>query len=148
MVDTWVVTFPDEDSRPTRKTFYYPSVSIHLHADAVLGGPRANFEIEGLPHRDPIPMGAVTGGVFTTSGVDGRNQAAGKPPRHVGPQAVEALANLRALMATAGIGDAGLLHVDDLVGQQGYADEVLEVWRAAFPDPAAAPTCRSWISAW
>jgi 2-iminobutanoate/2-iminopropanoate deaminase len=140
MVDTWVATFPDENSRPTRKTFYYPSVSIQLHADAVLGGARANFEIDGLAHRDPIPMGAVTGDVFTTSGVDGRNQTVGKPPRHVGPQAHEALANLRTLMATAGIGDAELLHVDALVGQQRYADEVLEVWGAAFPDPAAAPT--------
>lgn len=141
MVDTWVATFPDSSSRPTRKTFYYPSVSIQLHADAVLGGgARSNFEIDGLTHRDPIPMGAVTGGVFTTSGVDGRSQTAGKPPRHVGPQATEALANLRTLMATAGISDAELLHVDVLVGQQRYADEVLEVWGAAFPDPAAAPT--------
>lgn len=141
MVDTWVSAFPSADSRPTRKTFWYPSVTIQLHCDAIIGSTgRQNFEIEGLAHRDPIPMGAVTGGVFTTSGVDGRDPATGRPPRHVGPQARQALANLRQLLATAGSADADLLHVDALVGRQSYADEVLEVWGEAFPDAAAAPT--------
>jgi enamine deaminase RidA (YjgF/YER057c/UK114 family) len=140
MVDTWVSTFPDDRSRPSRKTYYYPSVSIQLHCDGVLGGSRANFEIDGLHHRDPIPMGAVTAGTFTTSGIDGRDPANGRVPRHVGPQAHQALENLRTLIATAGTTPAELLHVDALVGQQRYAGEVLDVWRAAFPDPSAAPT--------
>lgn len=140
MVDTWVTTFPAADSRPTRKTFWYPSVTIQLHCDAVIGGGRQNFEIEGLAHRDPIPMGAVTSGVFTTSGVDGRDPATGRVPRHVGPQARQALANLRQLLTTAGSGDADLLHVDALVGRQSYTDEVLEVWGKAFPDATIAPT--------
>jgi 2-iminobutanoate/2-iminopropanoate deaminase len=140
MVDTWVSAFPSADSRPTRKTFWYPSVTIQLHCDAVIGGSRQNFELEGLAHRDPIPMGAVTGGVFTTSGVDGRDPATGRPPRHVGPQTRQALANLRQLLANAGSGDADLLHVDALVGRQSYTDEVLEVWGQAFPDAATAPT--------
>jgi enamine deaminase RidA (YjgF/YER057c/UK114 family) len=73
MVDIWVETFPDNDSRPTRKTYYYPRVDIQLQCEAVLGGRtlRANFEIDGIGHHDPIPMAAVTGGLFTTSGVDG-----------------------------------------------------------------------------
>jgi 2-iminobutanoate/2-iminopropanoate deaminase len=140
MVDTWVATFPAPDSRPTRKTYYYPSVTIQLHCDAVIGGTRRNFEIEGLPHRDPIPMGAVTGGVFTTSGVDGRDPATGRVPRHVGPQARQALANLRQLLASAGSSESDLLHVDALVGQRRYADEVLGAWGESFPDAAAAPT--------
>jgi 2-iminobutanoate/2-iminopropanoate deaminase len=140
MVDTWVGAFPAADSRPTRKTFYYPSVTIQLHCDAVIGGRRQNFEVEGLAHRDPIPMGAVTGGVFTTSGVDGRNPATGRVPRHVGPQASQALANLRQLIANAGTSESDLLHVDALVGRHSYTDEVLQVWGEAFPDAAAAPT--------
>jgi 2-iminobutanoate/2-iminopropanoate deaminase len=140
MVDTWVATFPDPDCKPTRKTFYYPSVSIQLHCDAVIGGARQNFEIEGLAHRDPIPMGAVTSGVFTTSGVDGRDPDSGRVPRHVIPQARQALANLRTLIATAGTSELDLLHVDALVGEQRYADEVLAVWGEAFPDALVAPT--------
>ncbi|GIH17798.1 RidA family protein [Rugosimonospora africana] len=140
MVDTWVSTFPDAHSRPSRKTFYYPSVSIQLHCDGIIGATRTNVEIEGLAHRDPIPMGAVTAGTVTTSGIDGRDPATGRVPRHVGPQAQQALENLRVLMATAGTTGSRLLHVDALVGQRRYADEVLEVWNAAFPDPTAAPT--------
>lgn len=140
MVDSWIATFPDDDSRPTRKTFYYPSVSIQLHCDAVLGGARSTFEIDGLHHRDPIPMGAVTAGVFTSSGVDGRDPGTGRVPRHVGPQAHQALANLRSLVTTAGVHDADLLHVDALVGELRYADEVLEAWGEIFPDADAGPT--------
>jgi enamine deaminase RidA (YjgF/YER057c/UK114 family) len=140
MVDTWVETWPDDRSRPTRKTFWYPSVSIQLHCDAILGGHRANYEIEGLGHRDPIPMGAVTGGMFTTSGIDGRDPATGRAPRHVGPQARQALANLRSLLATARLGPDDLLHVDALVGQLRYSEEVLAEWRAVWPDPGTSPT--------
>lgn len=141
MVDTWVAAFPAADSRPTRKTFYYPSVSIQLHCDAIIGaGARQNFEIDGLKHRDPIPMGAVTDGVFTTSGVDARDPATGRVPRHVGPQARQALANLRQLVASAGSNESDLLHVDALVGQRRYADDVLDAWGESFPDAAAAPT--------
>lgn len=140
MVDTWVAAFPAASSRPTRKTFYYPSVAIQLHCDAVIGGARQNFEIEGLHHRDPIPMGAVTGSVFTTSGVDGRDPAIGRAPRHVGPQARQALANMRQLVASAGSSESDLLHVDALVGQHRYADDVLDAWGESFPDAAAAPT--------
>jgi enamine deaminase RidA (YjgF/YER057c/UK114 family) len=140
MVDTWIATFPDDESRPTRKTFYYPSVSIQLHCDAVLGGNRVNLEIDGLHHRDPIPMGAMTAGVFTSSGVDGRDPGTGKVPRHVGPQAHQALANLRSLVASAGARDADLLHVDALVGESHYADEVLEAWGEVFPEAGDAPT--------
>lgn len=140
MVDTWVETFPDEASRPTRKTYYYPTVSIQLHCDAVLGGSRATFEIDGLAHRDPIPMGAVTAQVFTSSGVDGRDPSTGRVRRHVEPQARQALDNLRTLVDTAGSADAELLHVDALVGEHRYRDEVLDAWGKVFPDPDTAPT--------
>jgi 2-iminobutanoate/2-iminopropanoate deaminase len=140
MVDTWVAAFPEPDSRPTRKTYYYPSVTVQLHCDAVIGGTRQNFELEGLQHRDPIPMGAVTGGVFTTSGVDGRDPATGRVPRHVAPQARQALANLRRLAASAGCGKSSLFHVDALVGQRRYVGEVLGAWGELFRDASAAPT--------
>ena len=140
MVDTWVDTFPDAHSRPTRKTFYYPRTAIQLQCEAVLGaGSRANVEIEGLHHRDPIPMGAVTGGMFTTSGVDGRDPAAGRVPRGVRAQAGQALDNLTTLLGTAGARPADLLQVTALVGQLRYTGEFLDAWRAAPPYAAAAP---------
>jgi 2-iminobutanoate/2-iminopropanoate deaminase len=140
MVDTWVETFPDPASRPTRKTFYYPRTPIQLQCEAVLGaGSRANFEIEGLAHRDPIPMAARTGGLFTTSGVDGRDPSTGKAPRGVGPQSCQALDNLLTLLAAAGSGAGELFGVTALVGQLRYREAFLEAWRQAAAYAAAAP---------
>jgi 2-iminobutanoate/2-iminopropanoate deaminase len=140
MVDTWVSTFPDEHSRPTRKTFYYPRTAIQLQCDAVLGAPsRANFEIGGLGHRDPIPMGAATGGVFTTSGVDGRDPATGRVPRGVTAQAAQALDNLLTLLAAAGQGPGELLQVTALLGQLRYREEFLAAWGAAQPFIRSSP---------
>lgn len=140
MVDTWVETFPDPASRPTRKTFYYPRTPIQLQCEAVLGaGARANFEIEGLAHRDPIPMAARTGSLFTTSGVDGRDPSTGRAPRGVGPQSRQALDNLLTLLAEAGSGPGDLFAVTALVGQLRYRNAFLEAWQEAALQAAAAP---------
>lgn len=139
MVDTWVETFPDEHSRPSRKTFYYPRVSIQLQCEAVLGGGRENYELEGLTHRDPIPMATRTGGLFTTSGVDGRDPVVGKVPRGVRAQADQAIDNLHRLLAVAGLSPPDLVHVTALVGQLRYSDELQAAWDAAWPDKEAAP---------
>jgi enamine deaminase RidA (YjgF/YER057c/UK114 family) len=140
MVDTWVETFPDPASRPTRKTFYYPLTPIQLQCEAVLGaGSRANFEIEGLAHRDPIPMAARTGSLFTTSGVDGRDPSTSRAPRGAGPQSRQALDNLLTLLAEAGSGPGDLFGVTALVGQLRYRDAFLEAWRETAPQWAAAP---------
>lgn len=142
MVDTWVGTFADEDSRPTRKTYYYPSVDIQLQCEAILGDRvrRANFEIDGIGHHDPIPMAAVTGGLFTTSGVDGRDPASGRAPRGVRAQAEQAIANLRFLVAHAGTSTAGLQHVTALVGQTRYRDEMAGAWADAWAGESAVPS--------
>lgn len=139
MVDTWVDTFPDEHSRPSRKTFYYPRVSIQLQCEAVLGCERTTYELEGLTHRDPIPMAARTGGLFTTSGVDGRDPAVGKVPRGVRAQSDQAINNLHQLLAVAGLRPADLFQVTALVGQLRYFDEFRAAWDAAWPDPAQTP---------
>ncbi len=140
MVDTWVGTFPDAHSRPTRKTFYYPRTAIQLQCEAVLGAPsRANFEIDGLGHRDPIPMAADTGGLFTTSGVDGRDPATGRVPRGVTAQSGQALANLATLLAAAGQGGGELLQVTVLLGLLRYREEFLAAWRTAQRPGAPSP---------
>lgn len=139
MVDTWVEAFPDPASRPSRKTFYYPRTSIQMQCDAVLGGPRTVLEIPGISHHDPIPMGAVTAGVFTSSGVDGRDPATNREPRGVAAQAEQTLANLLQLLAQAGGRPDQLHHVTALLGEHSYLDAFAGAWRAAFPDPAAAP---------
>lgn len=142
MVDVWVETFPHDDSRPTRKTYYYPRVDIQLQCEAILGDRvvRANFEIDGVGHHDPIPMAAVTGGLFTTSGVDGRDSASGQAPRGVRAQADQAIANLRFLVDHSGTGTAGLQHVTALVGETRYRDEMAAAWADAWLGESIVPS--------
>lgn len=139
MVDVWVDTFPDPESRPARKTFYYPRVDVQLQLEAVVGGPRTNLEIPGISHHDPIPMGAVTGGVFITSGVDGRNPEQNREPRGVAAQSRGVLDNVDRLLAQVGGDRSRLNHVTILLGQLSYLAEFEPAWTEAFPDPATAP---------
>lgn len=139
MVDVWVDTFPDPDSRPARKTFYYPRVDVQLQLEAVIGGPRRNLEIPGISHHDPIPMGAVTGGVLTTSGVDGRDPDRDAAPRGVLAQSRGVLNNLERLLVQVGARQEDLHHVTVLLGQRSYLPEFEQAWTAAHPDPARSP---------
>lgn len=138
-VDIWVSTFKDEASRPSRKTFYYPRTDVQLQCEMVIGGARRSLEIPGIGHHDPIPMGVVSGGVFTTSGVDGRNPATGKAPRGARAQSEMVMENLQRLLDQASFPRSALLHVTGLVGEQSYASELTAAWRDVFPDPATAP---------
>jgi 2-iminobutanoate/2-iminopropanoate deaminase len=139
MVDTWVDNFPEEASRPSRKTFYYPRVDIQMQCEAVLGGTRTVLEIPGISHHDPIPMGAITSGTFTTSGVDGRDPATNREPRGVAAQAETTLDNLVRLLAQADGRTEQLFHVTALLGEHSYIASFLPAWRAMFPDPDSAP---------
>lgn len=128
MVDTWVAAFPDEATRPTRKTFHYPGVDIQLQLEAVVGASRGVYEIDGLGHHDPIPMAAHGDALFATSGVDGRVPATGELPRGVAAQTAQAWANVTALVAQAGGSERDLFHVTALMGDARYAAAVDEVW--------------------
>lgn len=138
-VDVWVDVFPDPTSRPSRKTFYYPRVDIQLQCEAVIGGQRTNLEIAGIAHHDPIPMGAVTGGIFTSSGIDSRDPETKKEPRGVPAQGRNVMANLVRLLEQTNYSLDQLFHVTGLVGNRSYIPAFEEAWREIFPDPDSAP---------
>ncbi len=138
-VDVWVEAFPDEHSRPSRKTFYYPRIDIQLQCEAVFGGERTNLEIAGISHHDPIPMGAVTGGVFTSSGIDSRDPETKREPIGVPAQAHNVLANLKRLLEGTHYSLDQLYHVTGLVGNRSYIPAFEAAWREIFPDPDLAP---------
>ncbi len=79
MVDLWVKAFPEDGNRPARKTLRYPMGGlIQVQATGVIpsaGAPppakRTNYEIPGVGHHDPIPMGARIGNGFMSSGISG-----------------------------------------------------------------------------
>ncbi len=138
-VDIWVENFPKPESRPSRKTFHYPRVDIQLQIEAVLGGNRKNLEIAGIAHHDPIPMGAVTGGVFTSSGIDSRDPSTAITPNGVPAQSRNVMANLVRLLEETNYNLDELYHVTGLVGSRAYIPAFEEAWREIFPDPDNAP---------
>lgn len=133
MVDMWVEAFPEAGHRPSRKTYWYPSVDIQLQVEGVLGGRRTVLEIPGISHRDPIPMGATCDEVVTTSGVDGRDPETNKYLRGVPGQAQMMLDNLERLLQGSGGDMGGLFHVTALLGSGAYLPAVQQAWAERFP---------------
>jgi 2-iminobutanoate/2-iminopropanoate deaminase len=81
MVDHWVNRWPDFGDRPARKTGPYEmpiGTEIQTQLTAVLGARRRNYEVPGVGHHDPIPMGSSCGPLLQSSGIYGIDPADGK----------------------------------------------------------------------
>lgn len=143
MVDVYLEAWPEGCYQAARKTFRYPmGGQIQMQVIGKIGGERANHEIEGHGHHDPIPMGARIGGLVCSSGVSGVDTAGAdklEPAEGAEGQARHGLRNVESLLRAAGGGldNAGLLTL--LV--QDYADlpAIDAAWVAAFPDPDDRP---------
>lgn len=143
MVDVYLEAWPEGRYQAARKTFRYPmGGQIQMQVIGEIGGERANHEIEGHGHHDPIPMGARIGGLVCSSGVSGVDTAGAdklEPVEGADGQARHGLRNVESLLRAAGgsLDNAGLLTL--LV--QDYADlpALDAAWAAAFPDPDDRP---------
>ena len=143
MVDVYLEAWPEGAYQAARKTFRYPMAGqIQMQVIGKIGGERANHEIEGHGHHDPIPMAARVGGLLCSSGVSGVNAAGPdklEPVEGAAGQARHGLRNVESLLrgAGGGLGNAGLLTL--LV--QDYADlpAIDAAWADAFPDPDDRP---------
>lgn len=143
MVDVYLEAWPEGRYQAPRKTFRYPmGGQIQMQVIGKVGGERANHEIEGHGHHDPIPMGARIGGLVCSSGVSGVDTAGEdklEPVEGAEGQARHGLRNVESLLRATGgsLDSAGLLTL--LV--QDYADlpAIDAAWAAAFPDPDDRP---------
>jgi 2-iminobutanoate/2-iminopropanoate deaminase len=145
LIDTWLSVFPDEGNRPARKTIFYDELKgrnscIQVQMVARLGqGKRGNYEIPGVGHHDPIPMGASLGNLVWSSGVSGRGPGQEDTGPGIHDQTPVAFQNIRDLSSQAGVtpDDIGLMTI--LV--KDYADEpaIMQYWRQLFPDPDDEP---------
>jgi 2-iminobutanoate/2-iminopropanoate deaminase len=138
LVDAWVRAFPTDGQRPARKTIRYDlagNQAFQLQMTAVLGE-RKNFEIPGIGHHDPIPMGTLTGGLFMTSGIGGYDPGPGVGILREGLQAQTraAVDNLAALCATAGGRRQDIGHVTAMIRSFDEASTVERELAARLPD--------------
>ena len=142
MVDEWVRRWPTFGDRPARKTLPYelPAGSeIQLQLTAFVGGKRTNFEVPGVGHHDPIPMGSRVGPLLQSSGIYGIDPANGKVVEGRDAQTDMVIRIARGLMEQAG-GSA-----DDIAALTVMVQDFNDVpyFRARlvelFPDPLNGP---------
>jgi len=78
MVERWVKDYPNFGDRPARKTLPYDlagETQIQVQLTGRLGAKRKNYEVPGVGHDDPIPMGSSIGPLLQSSGMFGIDPA-------------------------------------------------------------------------
>ena len=78
MVERWVNDYPNFGDRPARKTVPYDlagDTQIQVQLTGYLGARRKNYEVPGIGHEDPIPMGSSCGPLLQSSGMFGIDPA-------------------------------------------------------------------------
>jgi 2-iminobutanoate/2-iminopropanoate deaminase len=146
MIDAWLRMFPREGDRPARKTIMYDELKgretlIQLQFTAVVGSTRRNFEIPGVGHHDPIPMGASVGRMFFSSGIGGYDATTGKRAEDLQEQTELAFANLRRLMEQAGANLASVGHLTMLVRDYESQTKLMQKVVETFPNEKDRPAC-------
>jgi len=148
MIDAWLRMFPQDGDRPARKTIMYDELKgretlVQLQFTAVLGAKRKNFEIPGVGHHDPIPMGASLGSTFFSSGIGGYDPQTGKQAEALELQAELAFNNLRALMQQAGGTLNSVAHLTILLRDYSAQSAVMKHFTKTFPDERQRPACHA-----
>ncbi len=144
LIDAWLKMFPHDGDRPARKTIMYDELKgretlVQLQFAAALSGKRKNYEISGVGHHDPIPMGATLGKNFFSSGIGGVDAKTGKQAETLERQAALAFQNLRALMTQAGCGLDGVAHLTVMLRDYRAQSIVMKNLLETFPDKAKRP---------
>jgi 2-iminobutanoate/2-iminopropanoate deaminase len=144
LIDAWLKMFPRDGDRPARKTIMYDELKgretlVQLQFAAALGGKRKNFEVPGVGHHDPIPLGATVGKNFFSSGVGGYDPKTGKQVETLERQAELAFQNLRALMTQAGSSTDSVGHLSIMLRDYRAHSVVMKNLLETFPDKDKRP---------
>lgn len=144
LIDAWLKMFPKDGDRPARKTIMYDELKgretlVQLQFAAALGGKRKNFEVSGVGHHDPIPLGATLGKNFFSSGIGGYDPKTGKQADTLERQAVLAFQNLRALMTEVGSGLDAVTHLSIMLRDYRAHSVVMKNLLETFPDKDKRP---------
>jgi 2-iminobutanoate/2-iminopropanoate deaminase len=144
MVDEWVRTWPKEGQRPSRKTLKYTlsgDTLMQVQITGVVGSTRRNYEIPGVYHHDPIPMGTSIGELFYSSGISASD------PRGDGISVVDGLSaqiaqceeNVQSMMEAAGGSLDDILLTTVLIQDFNAIPAVQNSWERLFPEESSRP---------
>jgi len=145
MVERWVKDYPTFGDRPARKTVPYDlagDTQIQVQLTGYVGAPRVNYEVPGVGHDDPIPMGSSIGPLVQSSGMFGIDPATGKRAEGLNAQLEIALRNVRSLLEQAQTNTDALAHLTVML--QDFADvpRIAEALANVFPDSDRAPAVK------
>jgi 2-iminobutanoate/2-iminopropanoate deaminase len=145
MVERWIKDYPDFGDRPARKTLPYElagDTQIQVQLTGRLGGKRKNYEVPGVGHDDPIPMGSSIGPLLQSSGMFGIDPATGKRAEGLEAQLGTALRNIRGLLDQAGTTPDAIAHMTVMLQDYADAPRVSSALRELFPDPENVPALK------
>ena len=145
MVERWVKDYPNFGNRPARKTLPYDLAAgseIQVQVTGRLGDIRKNYEVPGVGHDDPIPMGSSIGPLLQSSGMFGIDSATGKRVEGLQLQLAHALDNVKALLAQAHMSPSDVAHLTVMLQDYADAPAISEALRDIFPDPQSAPALK------
>ena len=146
MVDEWVAVYPHDGDRPARKTVEYElgaNTEIQIQATGYIGGrKRANFEVPGHTHHDPIPMAARTGGLLQSSGISGIDPATGKVPGDLDSQIKWGMHHVRNLMKEANGTLDDIVSITILLRDFSMTARIDERLSELFPDATKRPAIK------
>ena len=143
----WLELFPDDASRPARRTTAMrmpPGELAHIQATAVVGGGRKNFAVPGVPHRDPLPGGAMVGNLLVSSAINGQVPN-GAMREGVAAQIDQAYLNVRSLLHEAGASLDDVLHFWVFMKEELAIDTLVEKWLGVFPEDGNRPARKSFL---
>jgi 2-iminobutanoate/2-iminopropanoate deaminase len=135
MVERWVRDYPKFGDRPARKTLPYDlagDTQIQVQLTGYLGGRRTNYEVPGVGHDDPIPMGSSIGPLLQSSGMFGIDPGTGKRVEGLAAQLPHAMDNVVSLMKQAGTTPDRIAHMTVMLQDYTDAPKVLDSLTSLF----------------
>jgi 2-iminobutanoate/2-iminopropanoate deaminase len=100
---------------------------------------RKTIHIDPVRHSAPIPMAAVVGNIFMTSGIMGADPASGELAESADDQARFAFENLKRALEVAGGSLDDVVHITVFVKDLAFREAVNAPWLALFPDEGDRP---------
>lgn len=100
---------------------------------------RHSFEVTGLRHLNPIPMGSIIGNLMMTSGIFGMDPDTRRTPDDVEGQCRLMFENIRRVMTAAGGSPDDIIKVVVWAKDRSFKDAVNNEWLTMFPDEHSRP---------
>ena len=100
---------------------------------------RRSFEVPGLRHENPIPMGCIIGPFMMTSGIFGMEPETRRTPTDIEDQCKLMFENIRRVMEGAGGSVDDIIKMVVWAKDKSFKEAVNKEWLKMFPDEHSRP---------